>query len=489
MVEYFSDVLLAGLDSETAAFLMAVSTFERVSGEMCDIVFERTGSADLLEDLERRNYLVISLDDRREWYRLHHLWAEFLSTEYHRRSPGAAEQATTRASVWFEEHGEIDAAVTSAARSGDLDRVERLVITEFPAFAASGRLATIDRWIGLYEHEDVTQRPLLMIVAGFARWIAGDGASAAGWLALVDATATENRPEVGTGWSPPVARALLRANLGSLPAAEMAADAQYVCEHLGPGANWRPVACLLHGAAAFMLGDDVTAERLFRESAFGAAERPLVRDIALAHLSVVHVEREDWEAAATAANDGRSTGRELDALPGMCLVNAATSVLAARRGDIDDALELGRLARRQLAGFDGISPWLNFQTRIALARSMQMTGQRAEAATLYDEVAAIQDMVPDAVGVREQVAGLRRSLSTRQSSSSHGPSSLTTAELRVLQFLPTHLSIAAIAERLFVSRNTVKSQTVSIYRKLGTSSRGGAVAIAHDAQLIDRTPG
>ncbi len=60
----FSDVLLAGLDRATAEFLMAVSTFERVSGEMCDDILDRTGSAALLEDLERRNLLVISLDDQ-----------------------------------------------------------------------------------------------------------------------------------------------------------------------------------------------------------------------------------------------------------------------------------------------------------------------------------------------------------------------------------------------------------------------------------------
>ena len=54
-------------------------------------------------------------------------------------------------------------------------------------------------------------------------------------------------------------------------------------------------------------------------------------------------------------------------------------------------------------------------------------------------------------------------------------SSLTTAEMRLLPLLPTHLSLEAIAERLFVSRNTVKSQTISIYRKLGVSSRGETI--------------
>ena len=93
--------------------------------------------------------------------------------------------------------------------------------------------------------------------------------------------------------------------------------------------------------------------------------------------------------------------------------------------------------------------------------------------------------LPAPSGVAEQLAGLRREVAARDRSQSFGPSSLTTAELRVLQLLPTHLSVAEIADRLYVSRNTVKSQTIAIYRKLGTSSRGGAVEIAAEAGLLD----
>ncbi len=265
----------------------------------------------------------------------------------------------------------------------------------------------------------------------------------------------------------------------------MTDDARYAYEHLVPGANWQPVAGTLYGAAAFMLGDSDTAERLFHEAAFGAAERPLVSAVVLALLALVHAERGDWQTAETVADESRAAGRELDAAPSMCLVHAVSSLVAARRGDVDDALERRRRSRGQLAGFEGIAPWLNFEARIALAHSSVLTGHRTEASTLLDEVDALLETVPDAVAVHAQVASLRSKISTRKHSGSHGPSSLTTAELRVLQYLPTHLTIAEIAERLFVSRNTVKAQSIAIYRKLGTSSRGGAVDIARDAQLID----
>ena len=70
-----------------------------------------------------------------------------------------------------------------------------------------------------------------------------------------------------------------------------------------------------------------------------------------------------------------------------------------------------------------------------------------------------------------------------------GERSLTKAETRVLNLLPTHLSLGEIATELLVSRNTVKSQTVAVYRKLGVSSRGEAVDRARELDLIDAAPG
>jgi LuxR family maltose regulon positive regulatory protein len=68
-----------------------------------------------------------------------------------------------------------------------------------------------------------------------------------------------------------------------------------------------------------------------------------------------------------------------------------------------------------------------------------------------------------------------------------GVASLTTAELRLLPLLPTHLTLAQISERLFVSRNTVKTQAISVYRKLGVSSRSETVARMHELGLLAPT--
>ncbi|MDH3704584.1 MAG: LuxR C-terminal-related transcriptional regulator [Acidimicrobiia bacterium] len=485
MAEFFSEVLLEGLDPTVAAFLMAVSTFERFSGPMCDEVLERTGSAALLDDLERQNLLVVPLDDRREWYRLHHLWAEFLAAELERRDPGAGARLAMGASRWYEAHGEVNSAITSAAKARDLDGVERLIVANFPLYSTTFRLATIDRWLGLLGRADLMARPQLMVLAGFSKFANGEAVPAAEWLALATSAVTSDDPDVDGGWTPPVALALLRAMVACQPAVDMARDARLTYEHLAPGQDYRMVACLLRGAAAFMVGDHDSAERMFREGAFGAEERPMVKALNLAHLAIMRIEQDDWDGAADVVAELRTGSLADESTPIMCLVTAVRTLLDAHGHDTDDTLERWRRCRQQLAGFDDIAPWLNIQTRIALAHGAVLSGHPTEAATLLDEAEQITTQVPDAVAVREQLTRLRRAVTTRQPAGAHGPSSLTTAELRVLQYLPTHLSLAEIAERLYVSRNTVKSQSIAIYRKFGTSSRSGAVDIAREAQLID----
>jgi LuxR family transcriptional regulator, maltose regulon positive regulatory protein len=115
--------------------------------------------------------------------------------------------------------------------------------------------------------------------------------------------------------------------------------------------------------------------------------------------------------------------------------------------------------------------------RAALQQIDDILRQRPKLGALADQ----------AQQARQALNRLTRERTVRDRSQRFGPSSLTTAELRVLQLLPTHLSLAEIADRLYVSRNTVKSQAIAVYRKLGTSSRSGAVEIAVAADLIEPT--
>ena len=92
--------------------------------------------------------------------------------------------------------------------------------------------------------------------------------------------------------------------------------------------------------------------------------------------------------------------------------------------------------------------------------------------------------IPGSTFLREQIERAARR-SSRPAAGRRPTQSLTTAELRTLQYLPTHLSLREIGDRLYVSRNTVKTHTVAIYRKLGSSSRSEAVERARGLGLLE----
>jgi LuxR family maltose regulon positive regulatory protein len=484
LADYLGDELLGGLDPQEASFLMEASCLERVSGTLCDDVLELSGSGVLLEALQRSNLLVIPLDDRREWYRFHHLMLEFLRSELKRRDPVRLNTIHRRASAWYHAHGDPDGAVMHAILGGDLDRAESLVMHWFGRFAASGHYPAVERWLAMLPADELASHPGLMVIAAHGRFRDGEPGAAVQWLARAVDALPERYPDDVHGPVVPVQLALARAVIAPVSPVEMGTEARYAYEHVGLGEG-HPLSCLAMGAAAFMLGDEAEAVRRLHEAAATTLDRPNVVASALAHLAVIEVEHDRWDEATTCAHRAKSIIGDSIKLPPGNLVLAMNVLVETHAGRADDVEADRQLCRRLLTGLLHVAPWLNLQSRVALGRAAVIRGNRAEASALVDEAEAILRTTPGAVGVTGQLARLRRDLSTRDRSQDYGPSSLTTAELRVLQLLPTHLSLAAMADRLYVSRNTVKSQTIAIYRKLGTSSRSGAVEAAAEFGLLE----
>ena len=118
-----------------------------------------------------------------------------------------------------------------------------------------------------------------------------------------------------------------------------------------------------------------------------------------------------------------------------------------------------------------------------MARTHLLLGDHDVARTLLREIDAILDRRPDVGTLRVRVDGLREHVD--RSSRTARSDTLTEAELRLVPLLPTHLSFIEIADIQVLSPNTVKTQAISIYRKLGASSRSDAVARARELGLLD----
>jgi LuxR family maltose regulon positive regulatory protein len=134
---------------------------------------------------------------------------------------------------------------------------------------------------------------------------------------------------------------------------------------------------------------------------------------------------------------------------------------------------------------ESVAPWYAVFGRLVQARVAILLGDGAMARTLIDEARGHMNRDLEGSLVSSILASTAESLSTvRADGISAG--SLTAAELRVLQFLPSHLTFPKIGEHLFLSTNTVKTHALAIYRKLGVTSRAQAVDRARTLGLVER---
>jgi LuxR family maltose regulon positive regulatory protein len=165
-------------------------------------------------------------------------------------------------------------------------------------------------------------------------------------------------------------------------------------------------------------------------------------------------------------------------------VRCVGALVLARDGKGDAGRQETRRAMRLVAVPSQYPPWLAIQTRYLLGRSNILIGDAAAARILLSEAQSRMRGAADATWLRERLESAWAQVESFPLATGVGPSALTSAELRVLHLLPSHLSFEEIGKRLNVSRNTVKTQAIAAYRKLGASSRSEAVARATAVGMI-----
>ena len=280
--------------------------------------------------------------------------------------------------------------------------------------------------------------------------------------------------------------AYLRAILCRDGIAEMRRDARIAWAGLSPASPYRATMLYTEGISYLLEGDPARSEPVFARAfdlATHAGSLPLA-GLILAEQCAVAAERNDWseittlaKSAATIVEDGHFGDYRTSAL-----VYAWASRAALHDGDISRArFYLGRASRlRPLLTY--VLPVVSVQALLEMTRAYVTLGDPEGAAAVLAQIHGILQQRPDLGVLPAPVARLRASLATTHARAA-GASSLTAAELRLLPLLSTHLSYAEIGERLHVSKNTVKTQAYSAYRKLGVSSRSEAVVRARELGL------
>jgi LuxR family maltose regulon positive regulatory protein len=264
----------------------------------------------------------------------------------------------------------------------------------------------------------------------------------------------------------------------------MRAAADDALAGLSPSSPYR--ATMLHAKALSWLleGDLTQADELFTHAydlAVGHGSLPLAA-LVLAEQSLVATARdEDGQADALLKQAlGIVESSHLDGYWTSALVFAAGGRSAVRRGEMREARRLVARAASLRPLLTYALPVVSVQALLELAHAYLALIDPSGALAVLDQAEGIVRRRPQLGTLPEQLGRLRQRVDQITQAAPIGTSSLTTAELRLLPLLHTHLSLPEIAGQLYVSPHTVRSQVKSVYRKLGVSSRSEAV------ELLDR---
>jgi LuxR family maltose regulon positive regulatory protein len=487
--DYIQSEFLERMSRRQRAFLTRTAVLERMCGPLCDAVLGSGGSGMALADLARSNLLLVPLDRRGEWYRYHHLFRDMLLAGLDRQEPEQVPVVRRRAAAWCLDNGLPREALEYSITAGDADTAARLIEKLWLPTYQQGRRATLQRWLRWLEGRGgIEGHPMIGVWASGMSAMTGQPVDAGRWADAVDrwryGDAARTNDLAAEAWA-----ALMRAVLCRHGIEQMRADADEAVRRFAAQGIAMTTPALVLGIAR-VLSDELDSGDASLQDAVSVGEQagaPEDLAIALCERSLLAMARSHWGRAEALAGHARTVLRqgrieEGYATPLVCAVHART---ALHRGDLPAARQELSDAQRSRPVLTYALPHLAVQARIELARVYLALADLAGARTLMREIDQLLRHRPGLGTLVGEAASLRAQLAKQRGTSTPGASALTAAELRLLPLLSTHLSFPEIGDELFLSRNTIKTQAISIYHKLDASSRSQAVARAREVGLLE----
>lgn len=482
IADYLSEEVLGRLDEELRDVILGLSIFERFSVPLANHVLQTTSSAAQLRQLERTNLFLIPLHGG-GWYRFHHLFAAFARGSLEATRPGDVADLHRRGAAWFAAHDLVEETVRHTIAAGDLDAAATLIHVHWVRLFDAGRTATVAGWLDALRGSPADRTPAATVTGAWLGALTGNPAEMRRRLTALAAMPDDGVLADGTR-STESALVLIRGIFGYDGPDQMLADSRRAVElETDPSTPWYAVARASLGAAAFVVGDFALARRHLPE-AYRAPVVPMtVRVLALG----VHAlgELEDGHVAL-----GSRLAEEVMAIVtehGMQAMPQATFAFTAYGGALAAAgrwsaaaevLEEGLRPRRQVPG---LSPWPLLHHLAMMAYVAGRMGDCERAEDLLAEAEGIAAW-PDASMARThaRIADVRHGILRPGSQIPARGARLTPRETEILHRLHGTQTLREIAADLYVSHNTVKTTTLSIYRKLGAHSRQEAVALSRE---------
>jgi LuxR family maltose regulon positive regulatory protein len=478
LADYFRSEYLTRLAPERRTFLRRTAVLETMTGPLCDAVLERKGSGLELASLEQANLFVVPLDRHRGAYRYHHLFRELLQQELQEHEPELVPVLNQRAADWFEAKGDPEATLGYSHAAGNEESAARILSSIAMPLSAAGRVSAVESWLERFDDETLDRYPAVAVEGSRIHALRGRPDEAEAWLAAAERGGAGDR-------STKACIEVLRAAMCVEGPKQMLARSKSALAELAPEHPWHPWALVVNGGAYLLLGDEEAADRVFAEAATTSTQ-PESQALALSERALLAA-RHDDDLAETLALEARRLieDGQLDNYPTSALDLAAGARALLRHGQWDEARRQLTITQRLAPSLTYAIPWLSVQVRLELGEAHVTLRDRNGARALLEEAKEILALRPSLGVLADQVAELELQVDAMPDPANRGGSGLTPAELRLLPLLSTHLSFREIGERLFVSRNTIKTQAISVYRKLGVSSRSDAIARAGELGLVE----
>ncbi len=374
-------------------------------------------------------------------------------------------------------------AILRAIRADDMDRAGSLIWPQVNPAGGVAAVAMLDDWFAGLTDEQIGRSVELILASAWLSLMKGDADRTIRCITLAQARAGRNWRESIADSERLGVLALLIAVRASGGVQDMYETSTAAYEALPTDSPWRPQAGALSGIALALSGRHLQAIDRLRGSAelADALGQHSARLDCLAALGCLALDAGDRLQSDTLIMQAMNLmiNRELTHLPTSAYAVSVVAWTLARAGRSGVAAPFLERAVKLTADMAGLAPWLQVQARILQADACLLLGDMAGSRKL---ARAAGDLLhrPDrrqhfTASQRAAVADVEQQLAQLPADMAYGTAPFTQAELRILHLLPTHLTFPEMGALLFVTRHTVKTQALGIYRKLGATSRNEAV--------------
>ncbi len=486
--QYLVSEMLDEFELEDRDFMLMTSILDELDPDLCDVVTEQGDSGERLRRLSGSNLLLIPLDHTGS-YRYHHLLQDVLQSELRAtRGRDAISALHDRAFRWNLEHARLSEAIEHAIEAGATGEAVELVCRNWYDFTLAGRLSTTDEWISWFDEADFSAYPPLAVAGAHISACAGDARGVERLSRLAVRLDFDGDPMDGSSTFE-ASVAIMSASLGVDGPTAAARHAERALEIEPASSPWRPTVLAILGVTRIMEVDD----RSFDDLVIQAAETrtgPLgPATYALGSLSLIDSWRGRWGTAEIYANEAIRLIEELHIgdLVTSGLPYAVAAVISGRKGDEARAHQLLAMAERTLRRRRGGFPFDSMLLSLTVAEAQLGLGRPESAMAQLEDVQRTLAKLGDGGRAEYRLNRLVRQTERMLRRSADGDSpatSLSARELEVLGLLRTGLTLEQIGERLFISRDTVKTHASRSYRKLGAHGRDEAVAEAERLGIV-----